>query len=309
MNTFLVAGLLMATAGTAAAQPPGDASVTTRTGHELQVSAGHYTYVEPGDLRISIHGARLGGEYTGTFSLNPRRHWFTTANVRGNGGSLTYDGWCQPWLIRPSSTSPNGYTLGLGSASTCSETGEADGYVEGRGLVGKDLLSRKWGVSPQTGVGLRYLSNATSGVVNFRTDAYLYLPVRVTARTLVSGRALSLTAEYDVLLHGWQTTRESKLGGGDIPATPDAPAFTINGFTDLSFPQHDGWALRAGGKYQVSRRWSVEPSFIHWNVGASPVREMTATFTVNGITARQQLGAYEPDNFTNEVTVSVGVHF
>ena len=106
-----------------------------------------------------------------------------------------------------------------------------------------------------------------------------------------------------------QTTRESELGGGLIPASATAPAFTIDGLTDLSFPQDRGWALRAGANYQLSRRWSIEPSFIHWDVGASPVRYMTATFTVNGITAQQQLGALEPDNVTDEVSVSVGFHF
>jgi hypothetical protein len=309
MRTLLLAGLVAVMAGTVAAQTPDDTSVATRTGHEIRVTVGHYTYIEPGELRISIHGARFGGEYTGTRSLSARRHWFASANVRGNGGSLTYDGWCLPWRIRPSSTSANGYALDLGSASTCSETGEADGYVEARGLVGKDLLPQKWGVSPETGLGFRYLSNATSGIVGFRTDAYLYLPLGLTARTRVAHRVMSLGAEYDVLLHGWQTTRESKFGSGDIPATPDAPAFTLNGLTDLSFPQDHGWALRARGNYQVSRRWSVEPAFIHWNVHASPVRETTATFTVNGVTAQEPLGAFEPDNVTNEVSVSVGYHF
>jgi len=32
----------------------------------------------------------------------------------------------------------------------------------------------------------------------------------------------------------------------------------------------------------------------------------TATFTVNGITAKQDLGAYEPDNSTNEFGVRFG---
>ena len=59
---------------------------------------------------------------------------------------------------------------------------------------------------------------------------------------------MSLTLEYDRLLHGWQTTRDSELGGGDVPATPTAPAFTIDGFTDISFSQSDGWALRASAK-------------------------------------------------------------
>ena len=97
--------------------------------------------------------------------------------------------------------------------------------------------------------------------------------------------------------------------GGDVPATPIAPAFTIDGFTDVSFVQHQGWALRASAKYQVTRHWSVEPAYIHWSVSASPVNDETATFTVNNVTAREQLGAYEPFNTTNEFGVKLGFHF
>jgi hypothetical protein len=99
------------------------------------------------------------------------------------------------------------------------------------------------------------------------------------------------------------------LGGGDVPATPIAPAFTIEGFSDISFDQHSGWALRASAKYQMTRQWSVEPEYIHWNVSASPVNHETATFTVNGITVRQQLGAYEPLNRTNEFIGRLGFRF
>jgi hypothetical protein len=35
----------------------------------------------------------------------------------------------------------------------------------------------------------------------------------------------------------------------------------------------------------------------------------TATFTVNGMTARQQFCAYEPRNVTNEFGVRLGFHF
>jgi hypothetical protein len=124
-----------------------------------------------------------------------------------------------------------------------------------------------------------------------------------------SGHIVSVNAEYDILLRGWQTTRESQLGGGEIDATPTAPAFTIVGLTDLSFSQHRGWALRAGAKYQLTRRWSVAPRFIHWSVSDSDVQFTTATFTVNGITADQDLGAVEPVNSTNEWSVNVGFHF
>jgi hypothetical protein len=83
------------------------------------------------------------------------------------------------------------------------------------------------------------LSNGTTGVNGYRTDDYLYVPLGVTARTSVASRnALAFNLEVDPLVHGWQKTRDSALGGGFIPATPSAPAFTINGFSDISFSQH-----------------------------------------------------------------------
>ncbi|PYR46764.1 MAG: hypothetical protein DMF89_21165 [Acidobacteria bacterium] len=276
----------------------------------MNVSLGSYTYVEPGALRISIHGVKVGGEYTGSVMLDRRRHWFAQADVRGTIGNVSYDGWCSPWLIAPDSTSPNGYDLGVGDASPCGETGDRDWYLDTRGLIGKDFIGQKWGLSPYSGLGLRHLSNGTTGTPGYRTDNYLYLPLGMTARTeLASHGVLSLNLEYDRLIHGGQKTRDSALGGGDVPATTTAPGFTIDGFTDVSFDQHSGWALRTSAKYQVTRNWSVEPYVVRWNVSASPVNYETATFTVNNVTAQARLGAYEPLNTTNEFGVKLGFHF
>jgi len=284
-------------------------AVATPVGHELNFGVGGYEYVEPGDTSISIHGAKFSGGYAGALSLSPGHSWFLQTDARGVFGSTTYDGWCFPFIITPESRSPNGYALDLGDRSPCSENGDKDWYLEGRALVGKDFIGQQWGWSPNVGLGIRHLSNGVTGVDGYRTDEYLYLPVGMTARTTVSSHTLSLNVEYDYLLHGWQKTRDSALGSGTVPATPIAPAFTINGFSDISFDQHSGWALRARAKYQVTRQWSVEPEYIHWNVSASPVNDKTATFTVNGITARQQFGAYEPLNTTNEFVVKLGFRF
>ncbi len=297
-----------------AGQEPGAAAVhdslATRTGHDVNFSLGSYTYKEPLTTSISIHGAKFGGEYTGTLSLSKRRHWFAQADVRGIYGNVSYDGWCSPFLITPNSDSPNGYELDVGDPSPCSETGDKDWYLETRGLVGKDLIGDKWGWSPYAGLGLRHLSNGTAGIAGYRTDNYLYLPFGITARTSVgTDRALSFNLEYDRLIHGWQTTRDSALGGGYVPATATAPAFTIDGFSDVSFDQHGGWALRASVKYPITSRWSVEPYYIYWNVRDSPVSYETATFTVNDVPASEQMGAYEPHNVTHEFAVKLGVHF
>jgi hypothetical protein len=283
--------------------------LTTPIGHEVTIHIGGYNYVEPGDLKISIHGAKVGGGYTGAWALN-RRHWFVKADARGSAGRATYDGWCAPYLITPDSTSPNGYFLDLGEYSPCSESGDRDWYLEGRALFGKDFVGRTWGVSPETGLGVRHLSNGIAGVPAFRTDDYLYVPFGVTARTrLTSHRALSVNLEYDQLLRGWQNTHESQLGGGIVSATDTAPAFTIVAFSDIAFTQHQGWALRASAKYHVNRRWSLEPAYVYWHVSDSPVRAAPVTFTVNGVTAKEQFGAFEPVNYTNEFLVKLGYHF
>jgi hypothetical protein len=213
-------------------------------------------------------------------------------------------------LITPNNASPNGYELDFGEASPCSETGDQDWYLEARALAGKDLIGRAWAWSPYGGLGIRHLSNGTTGTNGYRTDEYLYLPIGVTARTTIaSHRTLGINLEFDPLLHGWQKTRGSALGGGDLPATPTAPAFTIDGVSDVSFSQSAGWALRASVKYQITKHWSVEPYYVHWNVNASPANDQTFTFTVNGMTAREQIGFYEPLNRTDEAGVKLGFHF
>lgn len=295
------------------AQPDGaavDDSLATPTGHEVNASVANYDYIEPGGQSISIQGVKVGGEYSVTLSLNKRHHWFAQTGVRGTVGNVTYTGWCSPFLITPNKASPNGYELDVGGASPCSETGDKDWYLEARALAGKDVIGRRWAWSPYTGLGLRHLSNGTTGTAGYRTDDYLYVPVGLTARTRVASQAtLGFNLEFDPLIHGWQTTRDSYLGGFAAPATTTAPAFIVDGFTDVSFSQSRGWALRASARYQVTRLWSVEPYYIHWNVSASPVSEETATFTVNQVTAQEQLGAYEPNNVTHEFGVKVGFHF
>lgn len=310
---FLFAGAMTLIAAVAAAQTPPTSSpsvLTTGAGHEANVSVQHYDYVEPGTLNISIHGVKVGAEYTGAFTLGESRSWFGKINLRGTVGNAAYDGWCLPWQIVPSSTSANGYRLTLGTASTCSESGDADWYVEGRALVGKDITGRSIGVSPFTGIGLRHLSNGTTGTPNFRTDEYLYVPVGLTVRARTApDRAIGVTVEYDKLIRGWQKTRNSLLGGGTIPATATTPSFAIGDFTDFSFDQRNGWALRASASYPVTRALTVEPYYVRWRVGDSPVMSGSVAYAVNGITARQTLNAYEPLNMTNEFGVKIGIRF
>lgn len=314
-KSLALAGLMVLTSSAAYAQTPAAAAerdLATRKGHALNVSVQHYDYTEPlgEQIDVKIHGPKLGAEYLGTFALSERRHWFAQFNVRGTGAIANYDGACRPWQIEPFSASPNGYRLTLGSASPCSESGDSDWFVEGRALAGKDFVGKNLAVSPFTGIGARHLSNGTTGNFNFRTEDYLYVPLGATLRTkAMAGRVLGLTVEYDHLLRGWNTTRDSLLTGGTVPATSTTPAFSIGDFTDLSFTQHRGWGLRASASYDVSRSWSIEPYYVRWRVGDSPVSSGSVAYAVNSITARQTFNYYEPLNFTNEFGVKVGLHF
>jgi hypothetical protein len=322
MKTLFVTGVMMLIASYGFAQAPDsmpgspastaevEGNLATPTGHEVSAGIASYTYREPGANEISIHGARFVADYTGTLSLNKQRQWFAQAQLRGTLGQVSYDGWCSPFLITPNGDSPNGYALETGDSSPCSETGDKDWYLEARALTGKDLIGQHWGWSPYSGLGLRHLSNGTGGIPGYRTDNYLYLPLGLTARNEGAAfGALSFNVEFDLLLRGWQKTRDSELGGGDVPATPTAPAFTIDGFTDIAFAQSKGWAFRASAKYPMAKHLSVEPYYVRWDVSDSPVRYEIATFTVNDVTAQEQLGAYEPRNTTNEFGVKLGFHF
>jgi hypothetical protein len=290
--------------------PQGEAPPTTLPGLELSFSIGAYNYVEPGDTRISIHGTKFGGEYTGTFLLSARRHWFAQADAAGKFGNTDYDGWCAPWFITPDRSSPNGYFLDLGEYSPCDDSGNQDWYVEGRGVIGKDFVRHEWTFSPEAGVGLRHLSNGLDEIKGFRTDNYLYVPIGISAHTAVaSNDILSFHFEYDQMLRGRQKTLDSELGGGQVPATPIAPAFTIDAFSDVSFEQHRGFAVRASAKYEFNRRWSVQPYWIYWGVDDSTRSDATVTFSVRGIPAVEQFTAVEPQNWTNEFGAKFSLRF
>ena len=281
----------------------------TLAGHEINFGVGGYKYQEPGDFTISISGAKFSGEYTGVIQFDQQRNWFAKANARISFGKGNYNGWCAPWLITPDSTSPNGYALDLGDYSPCTDEGNSDWYFETRGLVGKDFIGRSWSWSPEVGLGVRYISSGLSGIGGFRTDTYLYIPLGITARTNIGSHGLAINAEYDLWLRGWQNTYETKLGGGQVPATPTAPAFTIEGISDLAFEQHSGWGLRLSAKYDITRRLSVEPYFNYWRVADSPISAAVATFTVNGSTVGQQFGAVARLYTTTEAGIKLGFRF
>jgi hypothetical protein len=318
VTRLVLAGLMAMSSSAAFAQAPATTpppapsnGLGTAAGHELNVSVQQYEYVEPLEIDVRMHGVKFGLEYTGIFSVGAARRWFVQLNARATGFMVDYDGSCRPWRIVASEASPNGYRLTVGSPSPCAEDNDPDGYGDSRVLVGRDLGGRgSWGLAPFAGVGFRHLSNGTTGNFNYRTQEYLYVPLGVTARTRVrADRVVRVTVEYDRLVRGWNTTRNSIFGAGTVPATDTAPSFVIGDFTDLTFKQRDGWGFRASAAYPLARRWTIEPYYVRWQLADSPVSQGSVAFAVNGITARQTLNYLEPHNFTNEFGVKLGLRF
>src|SRR2546426_645878 len=103
METFFVTGVMTLMASYALAQTPDSVPASTRstaaveaglatpTGHEVTAGVASYTYREPGAQAISIHGAKFTGDYTGTLSLNKRRHWFAQAELSGTLGNGAHE--------------------------------------------------------------------------------------------------------------------------------------------------------------------------------------------------------------------------
>src|SRR4051812_41699813 len=111
MKTLVLSAALVLISSRAFAQTP-DPTLATAQGTDVSVSLGSYIYTEPGDTSISIHGLKIGGDFTGTLAISQQHHWFFQTNARGLIGATKYTGWCSPFFITPNSASPNGYALG-----------------------------------------------------------------------------------------------------------------------------------------------------------------------------------------------------
>lgn len=177
------------------------------------------------------------------------------------------------------------------------QSGVSDWYVEGRALIGKDLVKHGWVLSPYVGVGFRHLSNLKGQ----RQQDYLYLPFGISVQTsALLKRKIEFKLEADILLQGWQQTRFSQL----------PPSGTLLSATDVKFNQRLGGALRTSAKVHLDRRWSLEPYFIHWVIDRSSVDTSIIQFTnTAGQPAQLSAALVEPFNFTNEFGVKLGLRF
>lgn len=235
----------------------------TVTALELGLHGSYYHYHES-SLGVTFDGPQGGAQFLATGALGSQ--WFVGGEGRVTFGSLKYEG-----------------------------SGESDNNdnvtAEVRATIGRDFVTRNWGVSPYLGVGYRYLHSDSRGVTTTGAHGYqrdnhlLFMPIGVQPRMqLPSGDRISLTAEYAPVLHGWQ---ESFLSD-------------VNGYPDLTNKQRGGYGLRGDLMYQ-KENWSFGPFVNYWNINQSDTECGTGSLV--------SVCGYEPHNHTVEYGVQFRYRF
>ncbi len=240
--------------------------LNTRSGHSLGLDLSAYTYDEP--ALMSLKAKQLGVDYAFTYALGgtwPRSNegWFVRGEWRIASGKADY-------------RSPISGDI----------DGTSNGYMEARGLVGRDFDRGSYVLAPFVGLGLRQLRNDLRGSTSTgargyrRASEYTSLPMGLTHRMKLADQSqLDTTVEYMHLISGLQTARLSDLSASN---------------PDLSLKQRRGHGLRL----KVMNRhdnWSWGPSLTYWNISASDPSGTPAYI--------------EPKNKTYELGLKAAYHF
>lgn len=261
MPPLLLSSFLTALSGAAGAQ--GIPSPATPIGTEIALQLSDYRYREK-TLGVSLHGAQAGvrAAFTHRFGADG----FGRIDLRGAGGELQYRGSGvaedQPNLI-----------------------------VETRYVFGGDIFTGpNSGVAPYLGLGYRYLysdvrGQTSTGALGYRRYShYLYMPVGLTGRFIVSDRwIVSPTIEYDHFLRGRQYSQLTDTG--------------IPGLVDAENQQRKGNGYRASLLFS-NGAFSFGPWFHVWQIADSDIVPISPT-----------LFGREPKNDTREIGIDLSMRF
>ncbi|HEY0525224.1 MAG TPA: hypothetical protein VGD08_17655 [Stellaceae bacterium] len=246
------------------------AAAQTRPGFEIGPELYYYRYEEPDFAKLEGAFAAANGSYT----FKGERLFLTLNGIAG-AGYLDYS-----------------------SRGTGSYSGTWNYMGDLRALGGGDFTLRDGLVaSPYSGLGYRLLFDNSSGTVSSsgargydRLSQYLYLPIGVTFGIAAASWTLRPNIEFDLLLHGWQTsylsTADSRLN-------------------DPTNDQNHGYGIRASILAEMPTRFghlSFGPFVRYWNIRTSD----PATITVRGVPLTN---GYEPGNHTIEAGGTVRFGF
>lgn len=162
------------------------------------------------------------------------------------------------------------YTLGYGqvdytSARTGTMTGIPDYQMEGAGYYGIPFDSFNKRITPFTGLGYRYLLNASglkatsTGHSGYdRESRYMYLPIGVNFETNLSptNSYWELRGEYLHFLYGQQKSKLSQV-------SPN--------YKDITNDQEDGSGIKLSAKYHFDSKSGIEGFMDYWDIADSKV--------------------------------------
>jgi hypothetical protein len=259
-RTLLIALLCLA---------PGMAAAQTTNGFEIGPELYYYAYREPNFIAQIGPYVGVNGSYTHTFGP-----WFVTGNVVAGIGYLNY------------SSSGTGRIHGIWNY-----TGDL------RALFGRDLpLGGSVVTSPYLGVGYRVLfdqaggRNSTTGAAGYdRLSQYFYIPLGLSLGISSGEWVFHPSAEYDLFIHGIQTSYISEVGFDNDPENQ----------------QTHGYGVRAAFLAETRTAWghiAFGPFFRYWNIGSS----QTALVSLRGAPA---LVVFEPANNTVEAGATLRWRF
>ncbi|MDD2324899.1 MAG: autotransporter domain-containing protein [Alphaproteobacteria bacterium] len=218
----------------------------------LQGSAYHY---EETSLGVLTEGEEVGVNVVGQAAFGDG--WFVRGDARLSFGQVDYKG---------SGTSED----------------EPNHIAEVRATIGRDLIWNSFALSPYIGIGYRYLNNDGRGDTStgawgyVRRSQYLFAPIGLQPRMMFpNGDILSVTAEFDPLLRGWQ----------------DSLLSTTPGYPDLHNPQKGGYGVHGDVMYKTGN-WSFGPFLNYWNINQSEIACAAGTYYYGC--------GYEPHNHTVE---------
>ena len=253
--------------GRAQVEPSDSGAVLQRHAFDTGQEVYHFKYKEPGLMEEKgiFYGLTLGYTRRSWVPASPEEspsHNKAGAMFRAEGrfayGRVDYDG-----------------ALSDGTPYTMDDID--DFALEGRLLLGWDVLDRHMLHTPYAGIGYRYLNDDLS--VDWygyeRESNYLYLPVGYQFDSKsTDGWSWGARAEYDVFLWGNQKSRL-----GDV------------GLSDVDNRQTSGFGYRASIKVQHKQKNGIliiEPFFRYWDINDSRIE-----YTYWG-------SGYEPANETTE---------
>jgi hypothetical protein len=235
----------------------------------------HITYKEP-DFDVTEKGPFLG--LYGAYDFRPESLRYWPVNVFHLDGHFNFG------LIKY--TSPDGWIKNV-----------KDYMVEPRLWLGRDIpLVSLSTITPYGGIGYRFLYDhlgEASDVGGYdRRSQYLYVPVGFELTTqMVEGWQLTFNPEYDILIHGWQTSYYSQADS-DLP--------------DLNNPQTKGYGLR--GSIDMIKKmdrvnFMISPYVRYWHI-----KQSKTTTAINQSSGLGLVG-FEPENKSAEYGVRLGVQF